>query len=220
MLLFSYPRFFRSPDGGGGGGAGNAPGNDDPENQGNPNSSGDGEDKGGDGKGKDPNAGKVTFTPEQQTEVNRIIQERIERDRKAREKESQKAADDAEAQRLAEQNQFKELAEKRETKIKELEVQISELEPLKETVTKYEAALQKFLDAEKKDLPAHILTLLEKLDVVDQLEYIATNRESLKAKSKDGPPPTPKDGDAKTLSEKEKETAKANADTFYGSLFH
>lgn len=92
-----------------------------------------------------------------------------------------KAEDDA----LAEQQKFKELAEKRQT-------EIDALKPRAEAADKYEAALKKYLDAEREGLPAHIITLLDLMDVAEQLDYITENRETLKPAGSNGAsvPPT------------------------------
>jgi hypothetical protein len=66
-----------------------------------------------------------------------------------------------------------------------------DLEPFKTKAEKYEAALGKLLAKEREGLPKHVLTLLDKLDPAEQLEYIAENREALGAK------PTPPNVNAK-----------------------
>lgn len=102
----------------------------------------------------------------------------------------------AEQQSLTEQGKFKELAEKASKRV-------AELEPLAETVKRQGEALSKFLEGERKGLPKHILALLDKLDPVDQLEYIATNRNELRPAG--GPNPTPKaEGELGKLSDEER----------------
>ena len=56
------------------------------------------------------------------------------------------------------------------------------LEAHKAKAEKLEAALTKQLTKEREGLPKHVLTLLDKLDPAEQLEYIAENREALGAK--------------------------------------
>ncbi|MED4172570.1 hypothetical protein P4631_08995 [Halalkalibacterium halodurans] len=70
----------------------------------------------GEGKGGKP---KIEFTPEQQAEVNRIIQDRLERERKRREEE-------LEQKRLEEENEFKELYEKTKKKLEEIKAERAE----------------------------------------------------------------------------------------------
>lgn len=55
---------------------------------------------------------KVEFSPEQQAEVDRIIRDRLAREKKKREEAEEKARLEAERKQLAEQEQYKELAEK------------------------------------------------------------------------------------------------------------
>jgi len=82
--------------------------------------------------------------------------------------EKVKADEDA----LKKQGDWQKLAEDAQAKLKELE-------PHKAKAEKYEAALSKLLASQRKDLPAHVLKLLDKLDPAEQLEYIAENREAL-----------------------------------------
>ena len=69
--------------------------------------------------------------------------------------------------------------EKNEARAAEFAARVGALEPLGEQVQRYKSALEKSLAAEKKDLPKHVLVLLEKLDPVEQIEYLAVNREEL-----------------------------------------
>jgi len=72
----------------------------------------------GDGTGgASPNAGTITFTPEQQAHMDQVIADRLARAEASWQKRQQAAADkakgDAEATTLAEQKKFAELAEQR-----------------------------------------------------------------------------------------------------------
>lgn len=118
-----------------------------------------------------------------QADIERIIAERLDRERKKAEEKAAKAQAEAEAKALAEQNQFKELAEKHAQRIAQLEA----IEP---KAQRYEAALVKLLEAQRKSIPEHVITLLDKLDVADQLEWIATNQAKIAPPS--GAPATPK----------------------------
>ncbi|HEY3312019.1 MAG TPA: hypothetical protein VGK00_10300 [Anaerolineales bacterium] len=94
----------------------------------------------------------------------------------------------------------------------------SQTRPYADEVTRYKGALDKYLAAEKKDLPKHITSLLEKLDPADQIEYLAANREELgKQKGPEGVPPSPKPSD-KTLSDDEKEAARRGQGQLYSSF--
>lgn len=107
------------------------------------------------------------------------------------EREAQKAKEDAEAEKLNNAQEFQKLAELRQAKVSELEKQVSELEPLRAKAERLEKALAAQLGAMKKELPVHITALLEKLDVVEQLEYLAANQEALKKPGAAGVPATP-----------------------------
>ncbi len=95
--------------------------------------------------------------------------------------DAKKAADAAEKARLTEAGEYKALAEQAQAKV-------AELEPHKARADRYEASLTKLLAEERKGLPKHVLTLLDKLDPADQLDYIAENREALTAKPQQPPP--------------------------------
>ena len=104
-------------------------------------------------------------------EVKDIVKARLERDRKV---QAQKAAEKA-----AEDNKkWEELANTRKTRIEELE-------PKAERVETLEGVLQKYVDTEREGLPRHILTLLDKMPVEEQLSYITENRAELKPQSEE-----------------------------------
>jgi colicin import membrane protein len=91
---------------------------------------------------------------------------------KKAEEDRQKAADKAAEDRAKEQGEWEKVARQHETKA-------AELEPFKVKAERYEAALTAMLETQRKDLPAHITALLDKLDPAEQLEWIAANREAL-----------------------------------------
>lgn len=82
-----------------------------------------------------------------------------------------KAAKD-EQERLRQQGDYQKLAEAAEAKVKELE-------PVTTERDRYKGVLETLLAAERKGLPKHITALLDKLDVADQLAWIAENRETI-----------------------------------------
>lgn len=131
-----------------------------------------------------------------QADFDRLLSERLEREKKKGETAAQKAKEEAEAAALAEQQKWQQLAEKHGLKAKTLEEQ-AEAEAkakaeLEAKAGRYESALTTLLKTQKEGLPAHILGLLEKLDPVEQLSWIASNREALGAKpASGGIPPTP-----------------------------
>lgn len=163
--------------------------------------SGTGEKSGGtgDGTGSDSkeqtNAGdKPIFT---QAQLDAQIEARLRREREAAERKAEKDREAASDAAMKEQNQFKELADKHEKRAKELE-------PFKERAERLEAALKASLEGQRKGLAPHIIALLDRLDVVDQIEYIAENAEKLKAdtgKQRTGVDATPTDTGTKTTDE-------------------
>ena len=91
--------------------------------------------------------------------------------RKAK-KEAELAAQAAEEARLAQEKEWQQLAEKRQARIQELE-------PLSEDVDRYKGAVTSLLEQRRAGLPDHIITLLDKLDPVEQLQWIAENADKL-----------------------------------------
>ena len=120
------------------------------------------------------------------------------------EREAQKAKEEAEAQKLKDAQEFQKLAELRQAKVSELEKQVVELEPVRAWAERLEKALTAQLTALKKDLPKHITALLEKLDVVEQLEYLAANQEALNKPGAIGVPGTPNPSGNGKMSDEER----------------
>jgi hypothetical protein len=146
-------------------------------------------------------AGEVTRN-EDQDGLEKVAQEVV--------KESQ-----AEAQEV---NQgWQDLADLNAKRIDELSAKVAELEPVSAQTDRYRGALETFLTAEKKDLPGHVLVLLEKLDPVDQAEYLAANREELLPKSAAGVPASPEPKE-RTLSEEDLERARRGQASIYSNF--
>lgn len=130
-------------------------------------------------QGKAPAAAIKAETPEtipysRFHEVNESLKElkKWKTERETADKAAAKTAEEAEKKRLAEQGNYQKLAEDAERRAKEFE-------PFKTKAERAEAALTKLLEAERKGLPKHVTTLLDKLDIVDQLDWIAENRAEL-----------------------------------------
>ena len=133
-----------------------------------------------------------------QADLNRLLREQKERDRKAAEKERAALEEAAAAKALAEQGEFKTLAEKRAA-------QIAELEPFKERAERAEAALTKHVEAQMRGLPKVVRAALELIpDPVAQLEFLAAHHDELVA-PKNGAnghvPSTPKPDDGRALAD-------------------
>jgi hypothetical protein len=111
-------------------------------------------------------------------EVNSQLQE-MKRWRTEQEKAAQAAAhaaEAAEAERLAKAQEWQTLAEKRQAAL-------DELKPYKDTADRYKGALAAILAVQRQGLASHVVELLDKLDPVDQLEYIAKHQKELAAPS-------------------------------------
>ena len=157
-----------------------------------------------------------TFT---QADIDRILTERLERERKKSDDKAKKAREDAEAKALEDQQKFQELAHQRGTKVAELETSVAtmatELETAKGTAERYQKALNTILAEQRKRVPEHLSSLLDKLDPVEQLEWLASNADKLSNTA--GVPATPKQkGD---MSAADKEKAQKDAERYYRSRF-
>ena len=110
-----------------------------------------------------------TFT---QAELEAIIEQRLTR-------AQNKAKAEADARALVEQGEWKTLAEQRAARVAELEPLSVQLEQSKSDTKKYRDAISKFADAAKANVPESVRALLDKLDPIDQLEWISSNAASL-----------------------------------------
>lgn len=170
---------------------------------------------------EDPNAGNGEGTPEKkfsQKEVDEIVKARLARKEKELETAAEKAKADAEEKALKDQEKYKELAEKFEKDLVDERTKLTELSTLPEKLERTEGALKKLLETQRKGLPDHLIKLLDKMDPVDQLEYIAENKEVL-FKAGDAPPKTPKGGGDKKPTEEELKAAKESAARYTQSRF-
>jgi DNA repair exonuclease SbcCD ATPase subunit len=176
-----------------------------------------------DGAGAEkPNPGEqaVQFTPAQQAHINAIIAERLKRDREKWEADAQSAREraerEAEAQRLAEQQKWQELAQKRETEVKDLQRALEEGQKREGRLTRLEAALKAQLEAQRQGLAPHLLTLLDKMPVEEQLEYLSANAAALRpAGQVAGIPPTPPGQGAPGLTEDERRQLAAGIRSYW-----
>jgi hypothetical protein len=148
---------------------------------------------GDDAKDKKP---AFEWSKDQQDEINRIMGEtRKEERRKAKadlDADVAKAKKEAEDKELQEKQEFKTLAEKRQAEIDTLKKDNQDLVAAKEQSEKYKAALEKNLKAQTEKLPKHIKTLLSKMDVLEQMEYLSDNAKDLGVKL-DAVDATPRD---------------------------
>lgn len=129
-----------------------------------------------------------------------------------KERELAKQQEEAEQKRLEEEKAWEKLAEDRKAKLTEAE---SKLQALQEKLEKAEKALKAQVDQLRKNLPKHIITLLDRLELADQLEYIAANSEELLKKKAPGLPETPNPGGSGELSDEQKQEARSQAASLY-----
>lgn len=156
-----------------------------------------GEQNGGTGAANDAAAQahpEITFATEAefQKRVDDMLKERLERERAKTEKAAQKAREEAQAEAAAANGEWQKLAEQRAAKVAELEQQVASLEAATATAGRYEAALRVQVDALRRDVPKHLLPLLDRLDVAEQLEWLAANRTETAKTQTAGVPPTPR----------------------------
>lgn len=169
-------------------------------------------------------AEKIEFTPAQQAHLDKLLGERSERAGDAAVTKLLKSLgvekpDDVKTQlaefaklrdsQLSEQEKATKALEAKAARVTELEAQVAVIEDLKKEKEKYAEAIKAQLKTLKEGLPEHILKLVNKLDLPDQLEYIAENAATLNKKS-DPIPRTPSPANPQALSEAE-QTAARNA---------
>ena len=167
---------------------GNPPGPDDPGQGGQdtavktPDPAGEGE-KGEQGK---------TFT---QAQVDQMISDRLDRERKkitAQQTKDQEAAEEA---RLAESRQFEDLAKKRQDKLDAVQTDLTQTQTdLTQTQAELEAAntaLQLYVDQLQDGVPPEVLSLLEGKTVADRLAWLVENGAKFKPQENGSPPTLP-----------------------------
>lgn len=125
----------------------------------------------------EPAKTEKTFT---QTELEAIVTERLAREKRKSEAAAEKAKADAEQKALAESGEWKTLAEKHQATITELTATIDSQKAHEKTIERLTTVLKSRLEADRKGLPQHIIALLDRLDVADQMEWLATNHDALK----------------------------------------
>lgn len=156
-------------------------------------------------KGKQT-AAKVTFTEEQQMAVDLIVKERLERAQRKAEADADKLRIQAEEQALLKNKEFETLAEQRKGKVGELEAQVLELTQFKEQAEKYKSAMEKIVKAQVDKLPPALKVLVEKLDPVEQMDYLSEHAKELNIVA--GVPETETNDSNEKLSEEAKAKAR------------
>jgi len=141
-----------------------------------------------------------TFT---QAELDTIIKDRLAREKATSEKAQAEAAKKAADEAAAKNGEWQKLAEARAAEIVEANSKLSELESAKARLAEYETAIKLQADAAKKDLPAHITSLLDALPPVKQIEWLAKNADALGKRPTQTIPATPPPASGKDVSEAE-----------------
>ena len=141
-----------------------------------------------------------TFT---QAELDAIIKDRLAREKATSEKAQAEAAKKAAEEAAAKNGEWQKLAETRAAEIAEANSKLGEFESAKARLAEYEAAIKLQADAAKKDLPAHILSLLNALPPVKQLEWLAKNASVLGQRPTQTIPGTPPPASGKDVTEAE-----------------
>lgn len=134
--------------------------------------------------------GQIVFASEAeyQKDLEAKLKERLEREQAKAAKAAEKARAEAEAKALQEQGEFKKLAEKQAAELESYKAKAAELEGVSAEAKRLTNALIKYRDAQFTVIPEHIKPLLEKLDVVDQIEWLSANADKLRAAPDDKKP--------------------------------
>lgn len=123
-----------------------------------------------------PIADEKRFT---QAELEQQIKERLSRQQRQFEAQQKEVQATLEAKQLEEQAEWQKLANRRADEIKELK-------PRAGLAESYEKAVKSLLDVQTRDLPVSIQMLLEKLTLVDQVDWLAANAGTLKTPTATG----------------------------------
>lgn len=138
-------------------------------------------DEGASSQQKDQTIDGKVFT---QDEIDAIITKRLEREREKAAKEAEAAKQKAEEMVLEKQQEWEKLAKQREAKLAELNAQTEQsaesLKAVEENYSTLETAVSTFVEAQLSRVPEPTRQLLDKLPLVDRLEWLASNAESIK----------------------------------------
>lgn len=109
-----------------------------------------------------------------QAEVDQLIQNRLDRQKRALEAQQREAQQALETQKLEDQKEFEKLAKQRAE-------EINTLKPRAGLAESYEKRVAQLMSEAAKALPSNIQMLLNKLPLPDQLDWLTENLESVKA---------------------------------------
>lgn len=148
---------------------------------------------------------EATFT---QADLDRIIAERLEREKRKGEEAAKQARESAESKALEEQAKWEQLAKKRADKIDELTAShataTEQLEAITARAEKAEKALQAQNESRMAEWPDLMKDAVRKMDPYELSDYIAAHAQELGKPSQTGIPGAPKPEGEGKLSLKEK----------------
>jgi hypothetical protein len=114
-----------------------------------------------------------------QADLEAKIDERLKRQRQAFEAQKREEQAALELKQMEDQKQFEELAKVRAEEVKSLK-------PRADLADGYEKAVARLLVEQTKSLPSAIQTLLNKLSLIDQLDWLAANASNITPASASG----------------------------------
>jgi hypothetical protein len=103
-----------------------------------------------------------------QADLDAVLKERLARQQRQFEAQQREAQQALEAKQLEEQAEWQKLANRRAEELRDLK-------PRAQLAESYEKAVKQLLEVQTRELPVSIQTLLEKLSLVDQLDWLAAN---------------------------------------------
>ncbi len=168
---------------------------------------------------KDGKTQKVTFTPEQQAAVDQIVKDRLAREKKKSDEDAERARKQAEEDALLKNQEFEKLATDRKKALDDLQVLVNDLLPLKDQVERYRTAMETSIKAQIEKLPAAVKVLLEKLDPIEQSQYLAAHAKELGVEFKPVPETDTGSSSGKLSKDAEERAKQTNAKLVKG-FFH
>lgn len=112
-----------------------------------------------------------------QADVDRLITERLERERRRSEQERERAEAAAEERRLAEQQEFQRLAEQRGERIVELETRVQQIESLTQERDDALSVVRTLVEQELSAAPDYVRDAIADRNPVAQLQYLNQHRD-------------------------------------------
>ena len=115
-----------------------------------------------------------TFT---QADLDRIVNERLERERRRNDEAQERTRREAEEARLAEQNEFRTLAEQRAERIVELESAANQVEALTQERDTALSVVRELVAGELEAAPDYVRDAIAERGPVEQLRYLNQHRD-------------------------------------------